>query len=568
MIPLKANFRVQVPKGTTLELFALKKPFASLISSDRSTSDTNLPRVNSLPTLPSQSDNLARGRAAARRRRGDQSSPSVSTERSPTDKPNQSPQSSRSEPSNAVLASLRSELGATRAELARFRSDATRLAERQRALERALQEARDALRSRDKQIEDLKRERDLAMADRKSRPPVRDLDRRTLRFDARRSSCTRSPSSRTAYDSDHDHELDELALLKSAPPYRGRRNKSLPPAPRAVIPTYGDSCLPPGMEAFLNKTDSWSGAQVIQAVQDLNSEILQLSAGATESVTIQGRDKTSQARMNQATKGSSSRLGVPFARLLASRDHSEEPALLQFGLQACVATCVARLLGVFCVGLPLMHNDLFLQIHSRMHVTGQAYRPPWSSALHFCILNRHRAPILEPQATSARWRALTLTHLRAINPRLEDAAVQDFITQILRAWADVLVLCGVAQSELTLDVLRPRFGAQTQRVVRSACALARILHEEIMSTKFEVILTEQGRAFDPSCMTNAFGELGESSGAVLCSTELGLRCVTKKNARVAVDGLFEGSMDTKMLLLPKVILEGVADVLDGKVSDE
>src|SRR6266850_5115360 len=475
MIPLKANFRVQVPKGTTLELFALKKPFASLISSDRSTSDTNLPRVNSLPTLPSQSDNLARGRAAARRRRGDQSSPSVSTERSPTDKPNQSPQSSRSEPSNAVLASLRSELGATRA---------------------------------------------------------------------------------------------ELALLKSAPPYRGRRNKSLPPAPRAVIPTYGDSCLPPGMEAFLNKTDSWSGAQVIQAVQDLNSEILHLSAGATESVTIQGRDKTSQARMNQATKGSSSRLGVPFARLLASRDHSEEPALLQFGLQACVATCVARLLGVFCVGLPLMHNDLFLQIHSRMHVTGQAYRPPWSSALHFCILNRHRAPILEPQATSARWRALTLTHLRAINPRLEDAAVQDFITQILRAWADVLVLCGVAQSELTLDVLRPRFGAQTQRVVRSACALARILHEEIMSTKFEVILTEQGRAFDPSCMTNAFGELGESSGAVLCSTELGLRCVTKKNARVAVDGLFEGSMDTKMLLLPKVILEGVADVLDGKVSDE
>ena len=89
-----------------------------------------------------------------------------------------------------------------------------------------------------------------------------------------------------------------------------------------------------------------------------------------------------------------------------------------------------------------------------------------------------------------------------------------------------------------------------------------------MSTKFEVILAERGRAFDPSCMTNAFGELGESSGAVLCSTELGLRCVTRKNARVAVDGLFEGSMDSTMLLLPKVILEGVADVLDGKVSDE
>ena len=45
-----------------------------------------------------------------------------------------------------------------------------------------------------------------------------------------------------------------------------------------------------------------------------------------------------------------------------------------------------------------------------------------------------------------------------------------------------------------------------------------------MSTNFEVILFEQGRSFEPSCMTNAFGTLGESSGVVLCSTELSLRC--------------------------------------------
>lgn len=142
--------------------------------------------------------------------------------------------------------------------------------------------------------------------------------------------------------------------------------------------------------------------------------------------------------------------------------------------------------------------------------------------------------------------------------------MQDFITQILRAWSDVFVLCGCSPSELTLDKLRTRFGTQTQRVVRSACALAQILHEDIMSTNFEVILSEQGRSFDPSCMTNAFGTFGESSGAVLCSTELGLRCVTKKNARAAVDGLIEGSLDPTMLLFPKVILEGVADVLDWK----
>jgi hypothetical protein len=85
-----------------------------------------------------------------------------------------------------------------------------------------------------------------------------------------------------------------------------------------------------------------------------------------------------------------------------------------------------------------------------------------------------------------------------------------------------------------------------------------------MSTNFEVTLSEQGRSFDPSCMTNAFGTFGESSGAVLCSTELGLRCMTKNNARAAADGLIEGCVESTMLLLPKVILEGVADVLDGK----
>jgi len=248
------------------------------------------------------------------------------------------------------------------------------LAEKYRILERALQDAKDALRSRDKQIEDLKRERDFAMADRRSRGPVRDFDRRALRYDARRSSGTRSPSSRTAYDSD-DHDLDELSLMKSTSPFRGRgrRNKSLPPVPvpRVVTTTYDDGCPPPGLEVFLTKTDSCSGAQVIQAVQDLNTEIIQLAAGATENVTLQGRDKTPQARMNQATKGVSSRLGAAFAGLLASRDHSDEPALLQFGLQACVATCVARLLGVFCVGLPLATNELFLQLHTRLHAIGK-----------------------------------------------------------------------------------------------------------------------------------------------------------------------------------------------------
>ena len=113
-----------------------------LLSSDRCTLDSPSVRPYSLPSLPSQSDILARGRAA-----------------------NHSPQSPRDEPTNSTISIIRSELNATRAELQRYRSDATRLAEMYRA---ALEEANEALRSRDKQIEHLKREI-ASMANRNSR---------------------------------------------------------------------------------------------------------------------------------------------------------------------------------------------------------------------------------------------------------------------------------------------------------------------------------------------------------------------------------------------------------------
>lgn len=116
-----------------------------------------------------------------------------------------------------------------------------------------------------------------------------------------------------------------------------------------------------------------------------------------------------------------------------------------------------------------------------------------------------------------------------LNPRLEGAALNDFITQILCTWADILVLCGCAPLEHMLDVLQSCYGAQMQCVVCSACTLVQVLHEDVMLTNFKVILVEQGLDFNTYCMANTFGTFGEVSGTVLCSMELSLRCLTKKN---------------------------------------
>ncbi|KAI0058164.1 hypothetical protein BV25DRAFT_1297034 [Artomyces pyxidatus] len=514
MFPVKTNIRVQ---GAQVEVFALRRQIVSFQPPDND------------PT----SDKLTRGRAA-RRRRGDAGSPSA--ERQPDKGASPPPPS---DVPAAKLASVRSELELTRGDLSRSQAEAAKLAEQCQSLERALREVTDALRAREMELVEMRKEAaerrlqlDELKADRKPRARSGDREHR-LRYETRRQNGTHSPSGRTAHDSD-----DDTGHLRVRP-FHGRRPKSTPPAPRSAlppVPPLPGAEVAPGLEVFLTKIDHWSGAQVIEAIQDLNSEILQLAASATELTTVVGRGVAPPMRLNQAGKGVSTRLGQPFAHILATRDHDHDPTLIQFALQACVATCTARLLSVFCIGLPIPPNELFAQLHFHMHST-------------------------EPQATSSRWRALTLSHIRTLNPRLSDVAIQDFVLQILRAWADIFVLCGCATTE-PLDALRARFGAQAQRIALSACGLARVISEEIMSTNFEVILIEQGRAFDAATMANAFAGYGPSTGAVLCTTELGLRCSTRKNAKAVADGLVGESIERTTLLLPKVILETVPQILD------
>lgn len=82
-----------------------------------------------------------------------------------------------------------------------------------------------------------------------------------------------------------------------------------------------------------------------------------------------------------------------------------------------------------------------------------------------------------------------------------------------------------------------------------------------MSTNFDVVAVENGQVFEKREMTDAFEDYGTSSGAVLCTTDLGLSCATRKSA----GGMgHEGFVERRLLLRPKVVLESVADVLDPR----
>jgi hypothetical protein len=81
-----------------------------------------------------------------------------------------------------------------------------------------------------------------------------------------------------------------------------------------------------------------------------------------------------------------------------------------------------------------------------------------------------------------------------------------------------------------------------------------------MSTSFDVVAVEHSEPFDSKSMLDAFGDYGPSRGTVLCTTELGLRCTT----RISGEPENEGTIERRLLLRPKVLLESVVDVLDPR----
>jgi hypothetical protein len=85
-----------------------------------------------------------------------------------------------------------------------------------------------------------------------------------------------------------------------------------------------------------------------------------------------------------------------------------------------------------------------------------------------------------------------------------------------------------------------------------------------MSTCFDVIAVNQNDAFDSNSMSDAFGDYVASSGSILATTELGLRCTTRLRGSEPLEAHDDVTLEQRMLLQPKVVLESVLEVLDPR----
>lgn len=535
MLPV-ANLHLKDLYETTVEFFTLRSPafsYRSVPNDDQDSIDSEPPSPSgispfsdSVATPRKEYTNLPRvKRGAAKRTRG------------PT---TCSCQILGTSAAASALYTMRREHDATKSELARYQADSARWEDKCKLLEKTLKETKDLLRARDFEIEALKQDKAKLIADRHSRErPPSSLDRRRSQdVIHHRSNSSQSLSQRMRLGPDlADHRDTDAASQASS-----NRRRASSDVVRDNISTISeeDRAHAKGMEVFLTKTDLWSGAQVIQAVQDLNSEILQFAASAVEVCTFT-KQRTSQAKIGQAVNDVMTRLGPSLTRMLSTHDHSQDPMLVQLALQGCIAFCISRALSSFCIGYQSKGNITLTQIYNRMFQS-------------------------EPQPTSSRWRALAHKHIHELHPELRDYAVNEMTDTILRWTLDVFLICGCTNPQSnpsSREAFRTRFQSQVKRISKNACALAQISREEIMSANFEVVGAESGRTFHAQEMVDVFEDYGASKGTVLCTTELGLRCSTRK-VTAETTATPEEHIERRLLLRPKVVLDSALDVIDQR----
>lgn len=269
------------------------------------------------------------------------------------------------------------EYDTTKSELIRSQGDVMRLEERCRGLERTLRETKEMVRARDVEIDRLRRD--------KERPPIpsrRNTDPRLehVTSDPQISARVSQSSSRRSPDSHRSDKVQAIAngahYMPSAAQNASGKSSGSGSGSGSGSSSESDSeeerAHLRGLDTFLTKVDRFSGAQIIQALQDLNSEILQFAASATELCTFDKYSRASPSRTTQATKETASRLGPSLARFLSSRDHAQDPILVQLALQACIATCIARALSSFCFGFASKPNAVLTQIYQQMYSTGRS----------------------------------------------------------------------------------------------------------------------------------------------------------------------------------------------------
>ncbi|PCH36692.1 hypothetical protein WOLCODRAFT_82780 [Wolfiporia cocos MD-104 SS10] len=295
-------------------------------------------------------------------------------------------------------------------------------------------------------------------------------------------------------------------------------------------------------QTYLTKADNLSDADILRMFEALNSHIYQLSAHLADNIQLdRGSLSTPQTWITEATEILDGVVGAELIQLLAKSPHSELPVCIQFALQSRMVGFANMVISTWNFH-DLEHNKLYNDVYMQLRAS-------------------------EDPAVSGRWRALTVTSLRALTlnettiPRLHDH-LAIFITSIT-------LLAGLTAAPVQAhQQIISRYGGELITLVDIMLQLQRAIGEEIISSQINLVVYLSGETFNPEHMEdyNAGGRPctpresdARAPVVVLGTMSLGVTRIEKKAMGGNAAG--QGTWVSVTLLKPKVVLNTILDEL-------
>ncbi|KIP03241.1 hypothetical protein PHLGIDRAFT_121765 [Phlebiopsis gigantea 11061_1 CR5-6] len=257
-------------------------------------------------------------------------------------------------------------------------------------------------------------------------------------------------------------------------------------------------------QVFLDTADTTSDAELMKIVVTLNELVYQLSASISSKI-IFWRVPQDEVLVQPADRRLKVLLGQSPSVLLRSTAAEDTSFYAQLSLQAVLSCHASWIISAWNIAFDGEKNTLLQQIHSALFEN-------------------------EPQAVSARWRALTRQYATSLRPDVDRVSLA--VRHALNDLRHVLILCGASEDFTKSDGL-DAFMEKVRGVVEHAFALQKAIGEGVLSAEYQVICPPSRSPFTADSMTDMDDRSrgrrqAESSGKrVLYTTGIGLSKVQR-----------------------------------------
>ncbi|KAK0196205.1 hypothetical protein F5146DRAFT_924278 [Armillaria mellea] len=251
---------------------------------------------------------------------------------------------------------------------------------------------------------------------------------------------------------------------------------------------------------FLDKTDVYSSADIKSMMESLNSEIHQLAAYMSDTLTDNGgRVGITDEEANHAMKRAKHYLDDLILAHLMHRAANDvgQNGFLQVAFQAALLFECSNYLKLW--ELDPVEDEMLCELYARVQES-------------------------KSTAVVGRWRALTIAMSKYhSSPRAEQYLFHRLVRQLERA-----ILLGGWAIQNKPEALRHSFGKRITEIAKLTIKLDRAVKEGITSQDVDAYFVRPGEKYDSGTMSGAYGDPKKSDEAVSCTCELGLKLFDDK----------------------------------------